>query len=100
MNQASDMLVIQSLFFWGEKVAIFRKRIKIYNFLYSIKQNKRQNKELKYRQKIQFEEDNEPGQLWIQGKADPDGYYTLENSKSQNLMLTAISKENLEVKSK
>ena len=45
-------------------------------------------------------EDNEPGQLWIQGKADPDGYYTLENSKSQNLMLTAISKENLEVKSK
>mgnify|MGYP007022729527 CR=1 FL=1 len=50
-----------------------------------------------------YEEEDKPsdlGQLWIQGKADPDGYYTLENSKSQNLMLTAISKENLEVKSK
>ena len=44
--------------------------------------------------------DNELGQLWIRGKADTDGYYTLENSKSQNLMLTAVSKENLEVKSK
>ena len=44
--------------------------------------------------------DNELGQLWIQGKADTDGYTTLENSKSQNLMLTAISKDNLEVKSK
>ena len=44
--------------------------------------------------------DNKLGQLWIQGEADTDGYYTLENSKSQNLMLTAISKDNLEVKSK
>ena len=50
-----------------------------------------------------FEEDhkdNELGQLWIQGKADTEGYHTLKNSKSQNLMLTAVSDDDLEVKSK
>ena len=50
MNQASDMLVIQSLAFW-KKVAMFRKNLKIDNFLYSIKNKTRKNKELKYRQK-------------------------------------------------
>ena len=44
--------------------------------------------------------DNKVGQLWIQGEADTDGYTTLENSKSQNLMLTVISKDKLQVKSK
>ena len=44
--------------------------------------------------------DNELRQLWIKGKADTEGYYTLENSKSQNLMLTALSEDNLEVKGK
>ena len=44
--------------------------------------------------------DNELRQLWIQGKADTEGYYTLENSKSQNLKLTAVSEDNLEVKGK
>ena len=34
-------------FFW-KKVAIFRKNLKIDNFLYSIKNKTRQNKELKY----------------------------------------------------
>ena len=40
-----------------------------------------------------------PGQLWIQGKADTDGYTTLENSKSKKL-LTAISTRSQEVKGK
>ena len=44
------MLVIQSLAFF-EKVAYFRKNLKIDNFLYSIKNKTRQNKELKYRRK-------------------------------------------------
>ena len=45
--------------------------------------------------------DNKVGQLWILGEADTDGYTTLENSKSQNLMLTATSKDKkLQVKSK
>ena len=51
MNQASDMLVIQSLAIFGKKVAIFRKNLKIDNFLYSIANKTRQNKELKYRRK-------------------------------------------------
>ena len=44
--------------------------------------------------------DNEVGQIWIQGKADTKGYFTLESSKGQNQMLTAVSKNNLEIKSK
>ena len=54
MNQASDMLVIQSLFFWGEKVAIFRKNLKMDNFLYGkkTKQDKRKNSNII--KKIQF----------------------------------------------
>ena len=40
------------------------------------------------------------GQFWIQGEADTDGYITLENSKLQNHLLTAVSKNILEVKSK
>ena len=44
--------------------------------------------------------DNELGQLWIQGTADSDGYTTLESSKFQNQILTAVSKNNLEIKSK
>ena len=45
MNQASDMLVIQSLAFFWKKFAIFRKNLKIDNFLYGIKtkQDKRKN---------------------------------------------------------
>ena len=49
MNQAFGMLVIQSLAFFWKKVAIFRKNLKIDNFLYSIKNKTRQNKELEYR---------------------------------------------------
>ena len=49
MNQASDMLVIQSLAFFWKKVAIFRKNFKNDNFLNGIKT--KQGKELKYRRK-------------------------------------------------
>ena len=45
------ILVIQSLAFFLKKVAIFRKNLKTDNFLYSIKDITRQNKELKYRRK-------------------------------------------------
>ena len=51
MNQASDMLVIQSLAFFLKKVAIFRKNLKVDNFLNSIKNKTRQKKELKYHRK-------------------------------------------------
>ena len=44
--------------------------------------------------------DTELRQFWIQGKADTDGYTTLENSKSRNHLLTAVSKDSLEIKSK
>ena len=54
MNQASDMLVIQSLAFFWKKVAIFRKNLKIDKFLDSIKNTTRQNKELIYRRKNMF----------------------------------------------
>ena len=37
MNQASDMLVIQSLAFFGKKLLFLEKNLKIDNFLYSIK---------------------------------------------------------------
>ena len=37
MNQASDMLLIQSLAFLEKKVTIFRKNLKIDNYLYRIK---------------------------------------------------------------
>ena len=50
MNEASDMLVIQSLAFFGKKVAIFRKNVKNENFEWH-KNKTRQNKELKYRRK-------------------------------------------------
>ena len=51
MNQASDMLVIQSLAFFGKKIAIFRKNFKNDIFLNGIKNKTRQNKELKYHRK-------------------------------------------------
>ena len=51
MNQASDMLLIQSLAFLEKKVTIFRKNLKIDNYSYRIKTKTRQNKELKYCQK-------------------------------------------------
>ena len=47
MNQASDMLVIQSLAFFLKKVAIFRKNLKVDNFLNSIKNKTRQKKRAK-----------------------------------------------------
>ena len=50
MNQASDMIVIQ-LWFFGKKLLFLEKNLKIDNFLYSIKNKTRKNKELKYRQK-------------------------------------------------
>ena len=50
MNQGTDMLLIQSLAFWKKNI-IFRKNLKIDNFLHSIKNKIRQNKELKYRRK-------------------------------------------------
>ena len=37
--------------FFGKKVTIFRKNLKIDNYSYHIKNKTRQNKELKYRQK-------------------------------------------------
>ena len=46
-----------------------------------------------------IEERPGPGQLWIQGKPDTEGYTTLENSKSKKL-LTAISTWSQEVKGK
>ena len=44
MNQASDMLVIQSL-------AFFRKTLKLITIRNALKNKTRQNKELKYRRK-------------------------------------------------
>jgi hypothetical protein len=41
MNQASDMLVVQILAFFGKKVTILRKKkMKMDNFMYSIKKTK------------------------------------------------------------
>ena len=51
MNQASDMLVIQSLAFFGKKLLFLEKNFKNDNFLNGIKNKTRQNKELKYRRK-------------------------------------------------
>ena len=51
MNQASHMLGIQSLAFFHKKLLFFRKKLKIDNFLFSIKHKTTQNKELKYRRK-------------------------------------------------
>ena len=51
MNQASDMLVIQSLAFFWKNVTIFKKNLKIGNFSYNIKNKTRQKKELKYHRK-------------------------------------------------
>ena len=51
MNQASDMLLIQSLAFLEKKVTIFRKNLKIDNHSNCIKIKTRQNKELKNRPK-------------------------------------------------
>ena len=51
MNQASDMLVVQIFYFFGKKDTILRKNLKIDIFLYSIKKQSKQNKELKYRRK-------------------------------------------------
>ena len=44
--------------------------------------------------------DNELNKLWIQGKADTEGYFTLENSNHENQMLTAVSQDDLQIKSK
>jgi len=49
MNQASDMLLRQSLAFFGKKVTILRKNLKIDNHSNCIKIKTRQNKELKNR---------------------------------------------------
>ena len=49
MNQGTDMLFIQSLAFLEKKITVFRKNLKVDNYLYCIKP--RQNKELKYRRK-------------------------------------------------
>ena len=46
----------------------------------------------------EYLEDN-PFQLWKQGKADTEGYFTLENSE-RSIVLTAISTHQLEVKGK
>ena len=51
MNQASDMLFIQSLAFFGKKWLFLEKNLKNDNFLNGIKSKTRQNKELKYRRK-------------------------------------------------
>ena len=54
MNQASDMLGIQSLAFFHKKLLFLEKNLKIDNFLYGIKtkQDKRKNSNIV--EKIQF----------------------------------------------
>ena len=52
MNESSFSHVRYSKFgFFSQEVAIFRKNLKIDNFLFSIKHKTTQNKELKYRRK-------------------------------------------------
>ena len=51
MNQASDMLLIQSLAFLEKKLLFLEENLKIDNYSYRIKTKTRQNKELKYRRK-------------------------------------------------
>ena len=52
MKESSFSHVRYSNFgFFSQEIAIFRKNLKIDNFLYSIKNKTRQNKELKYRRK-------------------------------------------------
>ena len=46
----------------------------------------------------EYLEDN-PFQLWKKGKADTEGYFTLENSERSEF-LTAISTNQLEIKGK
>ena len=46
----------------------------------------------------EYLEDN-PFQLWKKGKADTEGYFTLENSERSEV-LTAISTNQLEIKGK
>ena len=54
MNQASDMLVIQSLAFFWKKVAIFRKKFKKDNFLNGIKTKEDKIKNSNIVEKIWF----------------------------------------------
>ena len=51
MNQASDMLLIQSLAFLEKKLLFLEKNLKIDNHSNCIKIKTRQNKELKNRRK-------------------------------------------------
>ena len=52
MNQTSNMLGIQNLSFFHKKLIFLnRKNLKTDNFLYSIKNKTRKNKELKFRRK-------------------------------------------------
>ena len=51
MNQASDMLVVQILTSLEKNLPFLKKNLQIDNFLYSIKKQSKQNKELKYRRK-------------------------------------------------
>ena len=41
--------------------------------------------------------DNKPGQLWMKGRPNSEGYFILENSHSLKVM-TAISESNLEIR--
>ena len=54
MNQASDILLIQSLAFFGKKVTIFRKKIKIDNYSYCIKPKQDKIKSSNIVEKILF----------------------------------------------
>ena len=75
MNQASDMLVIQNLAFFGKKLLFFRKNFKNDNFLNGIKNKTRKNKELKYRRKniVWFESQCTINVLHIIFKIIPSG---------------------------
>ena len=52
MNQGTDMLLIQSLAFFGKNLLFLEKNLKIDNYVFLLHKTKtRQNKELKYRRK-------------------------------------------------
>ena len=65
--------------------------------------NKLKNKvlETKIDGKVTLEdaEEGKPEQLWKKGVTQPDGYFTLENSKVPKV-ITAISANSLEIKGK
>ena len=54
MNQGTDMLLIQSLAFFGKKNTVFRKKLKADNYFYCIKPKQDKIKSSNIVEKIQF----------------------------------------------